>query len=240
MRTKGRVRKALLDIADDLIKLYAKRETVTRPSHGPDTNWDDALTDSFPFDETADQDRAIREVKGDLEKEEPMDRLLVGDVGFGKTEVALRAAFKVVNAGQQVAVLVPTTVLALQHYQTFRQRLAAFPVRVEMLSRLRTSKENDAVTRDLAEGTVDIVIGTHRLLQKDVRFKRVGLVVVDEEQRFGVRHKERLKQLAGRGGRIDALRDADSAHAAPRADRGARSLGDLHAARKRGCPCAPS
>jgi len=194
-RTKGRVRKALLDIADDLIKLYAKRETVTRPSYGPDTNWDDALTDSFPFDETADQERAIGEVKGDLEKEEPMDRLLVGDVGFGKTEVALRAAFKVVNAGKQVAVLVPTTVLALQHYQTFRQRLAAFPVRVEMLSRLRTPKENDAVARDLAEGNVDIVIGTHRLLQKDVRFKRVGLVVIDEEQRFGVRHKERLKQL---------------------------------------------
>ncbi len=194
-RTKGRVRRAVLDLADDLVKLYAKRETVTRPSYGPDTNWDHALTDSFPYEETADQARAIGEVTTDLEGDEPMDRLLVGDVGFGKTEVALRAAFKVVNAGKQVAVLVPTTVLALQHFQTFRERLAAFPVRVEMLSRLRNAKENDAVTRDLAEGTVDIVIGTHRLIQKDVRFKRIGLVVIDEEQRFGVRHKERLKQL---------------------------------------------
>jgi len=194
-RTKGRVRRAVLDLADDLVKLYAKRETVTRASYGPDTNWDYALADSFPYEETVDQARAIREVKTDLEKDEPMDRLLVGDVGFGKTEVALRAAFKAVNQGKQVAVLVPTTVLALQHYQTFRERLAAFPVRVEMLSRLRTAKENDGTVRDLAEGTVDMVIGTHRLLQKDVRFKRVGLVIVDEEQRFGVRHKERFKQL---------------------------------------------
>jgi len=194
-RTKGRVRRAVLDLADDLVKLYAKRETVTRPSYGPDTNWDHALTDSFPYEETVDQARAIGEVTTDLEGDEPMDRLLVGDVGFGKTEVALRAAFKVVNAGKQVAVLVPTTVLALQHFQTFRERLAAFPVRVEMLSRLRNAKENDAVTRNLAEGTVDIVIGTHRLIQKDVRFKRIGLVIIDEEQRFGVRHKERLKQL---------------------------------------------
>lgn len=194
-RTKGRVRKAVLDLADDLIKLYAKRETVTRPAYGDDTSWDAALEDSFPYDETADQHRAITEVKSDLEGEEPMDRLLVGDVGFGKTEVALRAAFKVVNAGKQAAVLVPTTVLALQHYQTFKQRLAAFPVRVEMLSRLRSAKENDATARALADGQVDIVIGTHRLLQRDINFKNLGLVVVDEEQRFGVRHKERFKQM---------------------------------------------
>ncbi len=194
-RTKGRVRKAVLDLADDLVKLYAKRETVTRPSYGEDSPWDHALENSFPFEETADQHRAIAEVKDNLEGEEPMDRLLVGDVGFGKTEVALRAAFKVVNAGRQVAVLVPTTVLALQHYQTFKQRLAAFPVRVEMLSRLRGTKENDVTVRDLREGQVDIVIGTHRLLQKDIAFKNLGMIVVDEEQRFGVRHKERFKQL---------------------------------------------
>jgi transcription-repair coupling factor (superfamily II helicase) len=194
-RTKSRVRKAVLDLADDLIALYAKRETIERPSYGEDSPWDNALADSFPFEETPDQQRAIIEVKRDLEETEPMDRLLCGDVGFGKTEVALRAAFKVVNAGKQVAVLVPTTVLALQHYQTFKQRLAAFPVRVEMLSRLRSGKENERTAQALADGSVDIVVGTHLLLQKDVRFKNLGMVVVDEEQRFGVRHKERFKQL---------------------------------------------
>jgi transcription-repair coupling factor (superfamily II helicase) len=194
-RTKSRVRKAVLDLADDLIKLYARRETIERPSYGADTPWDNALADSFPFEETPDQQRAIIEVRRDLEETEPMDRLLCGDVGFGKTEVALRAGFKVINAGKQVAILVPTTVLALQHYQTFRQRLAAFPVRVEMLSRLRSGKENERTAQALADGSVDIVIGTHRLLQKDVRFKNLGLVVIDEEQRFGVRHKERFKQL---------------------------------------------
>ena len=194
-RAKSRVKKAVLDLADDLIALYARRETAVRPSYGEDTPWDRALADSFPYEETADQQRAIAEVTTDLEETEPMDRLLCGDVGFGKTEVALRAAFKVVNAGKQVAVLVPTTVLALQHEQTFRQRLAAFPVRVEMLSRLRTGKENERTVCGLADGSVDIVIGTHRLLQRDVRFKNLGLVVVDEEQRFGVRHKERFKHL---------------------------------------------
>jgi len=194
-RMKSRVKKAVLDLADDLVKLYATRETAERPSYGEDTPWDNALADSFPYEETADQQRAINEVRRDLEETEPMDRLLCGDVGFGKTEVALRAAFKVVNAGQQVAVLVPTTVLALQHYRTFRERLAAFPVRIEMLSRLRTARENETTARALAGGQIDIVIGTHRLLQKDIRFKRLGLIVVDEEQRFGVRHKERFKQM---------------------------------------------
>jgi transcription-repair coupling factor (superfamily II helicase) len=194
-RTKSRVKRAVLDLADDLVKLYAARETAVRPSYGEDTPWDNALADSFPYEETADQQRAITEVQSDLEETEPMDRLLCGDVGFGKTEVALRAAFKVVNAGQQVAVLVPTTVLALQHYRTFRERLAAFPVRIEMLSRLRSARENETTAKALAEGQIDIVIGTHRLLQKDIRFKRLGLIIVDEEQRFGVRHKERFKQM---------------------------------------------
>ncbi|MDQ6601540.1 MAG: DEAD/DEAH box helicase, partial [Chloroflexota bacterium] len=194
-RMKSRVKKAVLDLADDLVKLYAVRETAERPSYGEDTPWDNALADSFPYEETADQQRAINEVRRDLEESEPMDRLLCGDVGFGKTEVALRAAFKVVNAGQQVAVLVPTTVLALQHYRTFHERLAAFPVRIEMLSRLRTVRENETTAKALADGQIDIVIGTHRLLQKDIRFKRLGLIVVDEEQRFGVRHKERFKQM---------------------------------------------
>ncbi|MHB8644785.1 MAG: transcription-repair coupling factor [Thermomicrobiales bacterium] len=194
-RMKSRVKRAVLDLADDLVKLYAARETAVRPGYGEDTPWDNALADSFPYEETADQQRAITEVRRDLEETEPMDRLLCGDVGFGKTEVALRAAFKVVNAGQQVAVLVPTTVLALQHFRTFRERLAAFPVRIEMLSRLRSARENEATAKALADGQIDIVIGTHRLLQKDIRFKRLGLIVVDEEQRFGVRHKERFKQM---------------------------------------------
>ncbi|MGI8855028.1 MAG: transcription-repair coupling factor, partial [Thermomicrobiales bacterium] len=194
-RTKSRVKRAVLDLADDLIKLYAARETAVRPSYGEDSPWDAALADSFPYEETVDQQRAIGEVTRDLESSEPMDRLLCGDVGFGKTEVALRAAFKVVNAGKQVAILVPTTVLALQHFQTFRQRLAAFPIRIEMLSRLRTARENEKTALALADGQVDIVVGTHRLLQKDIRFKNLGLVIVDEEQRFGVRHKERFKQM---------------------------------------------
>jgi len=153
------------------------------------------LAESFPYTETADQFRAISEVKGDLESPKPMDRLVCGDVGFGKTEVALRAAFKAVNNGLQVAVLVPTTVLALQHFTTFGQRLAAFPVRVEMLSRLRSKHDQREIVLGLAEGTIDIVIGTHRLVQKDVKFKNLGLVVIDEEQRFGVRQKEYLKQI---------------------------------------------
>ena len=157
--------------------------------------WDHELASSFPYPETPDQAAAIAAVKRDLESSEPMDRLVVGDVGFGKTEVALRAAFRAVNDGRQVAVLVPTTVLALQHFTTFQQRLAAFPVRVEMLSRLRSKAEQRAVIQGLADGSVDIVIGTHRLVQNDVRFKDLGLVVIDEEQRFGVRQKEFLKKL---------------------------------------------
>ena len=195
VKTKQRVRRAVREMAFELIQLYAARETASGFAYPSDGAWDVELAESFPYQETADQQRAIDDVKADLESPEPMDRLVCGDVGFGKTEVALRAAFKVVNAGRQVAVLVPTTVLALQHYATFSQRLAPYPVNVEMLSRLRSKAEQREVIAGLAAGTVDIVIGTHRLVQNDVRFKELGLVVVDEEQRFGVRHKEFFKRL---------------------------------------------
>lgn len=194
VRTKQRVRKAVREMAFELIQLYAVRESAGGHTFGPDAPWDMELAESFPYTETVDQQRAIDDVKHDLEHPKPMDRLVCGDVGFGKTEVALRAAFKAVNGGKQVAVLVPTTVLALQHYATFSQRLAPFPVRVEMLSRLRSPGEQRATVEGLKSGTVDIVIGTHRLVQKDVIFKDLGLIVIDEEQRFGVRHKEFLKQ----------------------------------------------
>ncbi len=193
-RTKARVRQAVLEMATELLQIYAARELAGGRSLPPDTNWDLELAESFPFQETADQMQAIDELRDDLESLQSMDRLVCGDVGYGKTEVALRAAFKVVNGGQQVAVLVPTTVLALQHFETFRERLAAFPVRVEMLSRLRTRSEQRRILEGLADGTVDIVIGTHRLVQRDVRFGNLGLLVVDEEQRFGVRQKEYIKQ----------------------------------------------
>jgi transcription-repair coupling factor (superfamily II helicase) len=195
IRTKQRVRRAVREMAFELIQLYAARETVQGHAFGPDTAWDVELAESFPYTETPDQLRAINEVKADMESPRPMDRLVCGDVGYGKTEVALRAAFKAVNGGKQVAILVPTTVLALQHFATFSQRLAPFPVRVEMLSRLRSEREQREIVEGLANGSVDIVIGTHRLVQKDVHFKDLGLVIIDEEQRFGVRHKEYLKQL---------------------------------------------
>lgn len=194
-KTKRRVQRAVEDMADELLALYAAREAAPGHAFSPDTPWDRELEESFPYTETEDQFRAISEVKDDMERTRPMDRVVAGDVGYGKTEVALRAAFKAVNDGTQVVVLVPTTVLALQHMRTFQERLAAFPARVEMLSRLRTTREREAVKLGLATGQVDIVIGTHALLSNDVRIKNLGLVIVDEEQRFGVRHKERLKQL---------------------------------------------
>ncbi len=195
VKTKRRVRRAVRDMAYELINLYAARDSAKGYQYGPDSIWDHELDSSFPYTETTDQARAIVDVKDDMISDKPMDRLICGDVGFGKTEVAMRAAFKAINAGKQVAVLVPTTVLALQHFATFTQRLAAFPVRVEMLSRLRSDKEQRETIKGLADGSVDIVIGTHRLVQRDVRFKDLGLVVIDEEQRFGVRQKEFLKQL---------------------------------------------
>ncbi|MCL2336372.1 MAG: transcription-repair coupling factor, partial [Firmicutes bacterium] len=194
-RVKSRVREAVRDIAQDLLALYAARETVQGYAYGPDTVWQREFEDSFPYEETADQIKAINEVKRDMESRRTMDRLLCGDVGYGKTEVALRASFKAVMEGKQVAVLVPTTILAQQHYNTFRERFARYPVQVEMLSRFRTNREQNQIVSGLAAGRIDIVIGTHRLVQDDIAFKDLGLVVVDEEQRFGVSHKEKLKQL---------------------------------------------
>lgn len=194
-RTKRRIRAAVQRIAHELVELYARRELAEGVAFGPDGPWQMEMEAAFPFVETPDQLQAVEEVKEDLEKKRPMDRLIVGDVGYGKTEVALRAAFKVVTAGKQVAVLVPTTVLAQQHYNSFRERLAPFPVRVEVLSRFLTDGQAKKVIEDAREGKVDIVIGTHRLLQADVAFKDLGLLVIDEEQRFGVAHKERFKEL---------------------------------------------
>ena len=194
-RVKSRVKGATREMAEELLRINAARALAEGHEHGSDTAWQRELEDSFPFLETPDQASAIVDVKNDMETTRPMDRLICGDVGYGKTEIALRAAFKSVNDGMQVAMLVPTTVLAQQHYATFSERLSPFPVKVEVLSRFRTPKEQQAVIEGLEDGSVDIVIGTHRLLQKDVKFKDLGLAVVDEEQRFGVSHKERLKQL---------------------------------------------
>ena len=194
-RIKQRVKGATREMAQELIRINAARQVAQGHDFSADTVWQQELEDSFPFVETPDQSQAITDVKTDMEQTRPMDRLICGDVGYGKTEVALRAAFKTVNDGMQVGLLVPTTVLAQQHYATFSERLSPFPVRVEVLSRFRTAKEQQEVIEGLKGGEVDIVIGTHRLLQKDVEFKNLGLAVVDEEQRFGVSHKERLKQL---------------------------------------------
>ena len=192
---KGRVKAAVLEVAQEMLDLYARRHVALGYSFKPDTAWQKELEDSFPYVETEDQLRALNDIKRDMESSRPMDRLLCGDVGYGKTEVALRAAFKAVMDGKQVAILVPTTVLAQQHYETFLQRLAAFPVKVEMLSRFRTPREQTTILHGLAIGEIDIVVGTHRLISGDVQFKELGLVVIDEEQRFGVTHKEHLKKL---------------------------------------------
>ncbi len=193
--TKVRVRGAVRQVAWDLLDLYARRQLAKGISFHPDTVWQKELEASFPYVETEDQAKAIEEVKTDMENERPMDRLLCGDVGYGKTEVALRAAFKAVMDGKQVAVLVPTTILAQQHYETFLQRLTPFPVKIEMLSRFRSYSEQENIIRQLEIGEVDIVIGTHRLIQPDVKFKDLGLLIIDEEQRFGVANKEYFKKL---------------------------------------------
>jgi transcription-repair coupling factor (superfamily II helicase) len=192
---KSRVKGAVLEVAQEMLDLYARRNVVQGYAFKSDTNWQKELEDSFPYVETEDQLRALNDIKRDMEATRPMDRLLCGDVGYGKTEVALRASFKAVMDGKQVAILVPTTVLAQQHYETFLQRLAAFPVKVEMLSRFRTPREQTAILFKLATHEIDIVVGTHRLISADVQFKDLGLVVIDEEQRFGVTHKEHLKKL---------------------------------------------
>jgi transcription-repair coupling factor (superfamily II helicase) len=195
LRTKQRVGKAVTDLAQELLELYASRSAAQGHPFGADTPWQGELEASFPYEETVDQMRAVAEAKADMERVRPMDRLVVGDVGYGKTEVALRAAFKATQDGKQVAVLVPTTVLAAQHFRTFGQRFAAFPLEVRILSRFVSAKEQAATIAGLADGTVDVVIGTHRLLSRDVRFRDLGLVIVDEEQRFGVAAKERLKRM---------------------------------------------
>ncbi len=194
-QVKARARRAVAEIADDLLELYASRAIVQGHAFSPDAQWQSELEASFPYAETEDQLVAIESVKHDMEQSRPMDRLICGDVGYGKTEVALRAAFKAIMDGKQVAVLVPTTVLAQQHYTNFSRRLAAFPVTVAMLSRFQTSAQQDRIVSGLTDGSVDLVIGTHRLLSKDVTFKDLGLLIVDEEQRFGVTHKERIKQM---------------------------------------------
>jgi transcription-repair coupling factor (superfamily II helicase) len=194
-QSKRKVRDAVEDLAGDLLDLYARRKLSDGYAFSPDNEWQQQLESSFPYVETEDQLRAMTEVKADMEEPHPMDRLICGDVGFGKTEVALRAAFKAVQDSKQVAILVPTTVLAQQHYETFKQRMAPFPIEVEMLSRFRSTRQQQDILRRLSSGKVDIIVGTHRLLSNDVVFKDLGLLIVDEEQRFGVRHKERLKQL---------------------------------------------
>ncbi|MGA3224751.1 MAG: transcription-repair coupling factor [Acidobacteriaceae bacterium] len=194
-KTKARVRKAMQDMADELLKLYAQRKAAQGHSFPPDNEFQREFEDAFDYNETEDQISAIADIKRDMESPLPMDRLLVGDVGYGKTEVAMRAAFKAVQDGRQVAVLTPTTVLSFQHFETFKARFKQFPIIVEMISRFRSPKEQKSILERVEAGKVDILIGTHRLLSKDLRFQNLGLLVVDEEQRFGVRHKERLKQM---------------------------------------------
>jgi transcription-repair coupling factor (superfamily II helicase) len=201
-KTKAKAKRAMRDMADELLRLYAERKLVHGHAYPQDTPWQTEFEQGFEYTLTADQETAIEDVKTDMQTPTPMDRLLCGDVGYGKTEVAMRAAFKTVMDGKQAAILTPTTVLAYQHFDTFRQRFAPFPVKVELLSRFRSSKEQKDVVKRVEAGEVDVVIGTHRMLSKDVSFKDLGLVVVDEEQRFGVAHKERLKQLKKR---VDVL-----------------------------------
>ena len=199
---KARVRKSLEDMADKLLELYASRKSAKGFSFTSDGHWQREFEDAFEFEETNDQNAAIADIKRDMERETPMDRLLCGDVGYGKTEVAMRAAFKAIADGKQVAVLAPTTVLAFQHFESFKRRFAAFPAKIEMLSRFRSAAEQKKILAELEAGKVDIVIGTHRLLSKDIVFPDLGLLVVDEEQRFGVAHKERLKEMRRN---VDAL-----------------------------------
>ncbi|MCC7309274.1 MAG: transcription-repair coupling factor, partial [Acidobacteria bacterium] len=194
-KTKAKAKRAMRDMADELLKLYAERKLVRGHAFPPDAPWQHEFEDAFPYDLTTDQAAAIEDVKEDMENAVPMDRLIIGDVGYGKTEVAMRAAFKAVMDGKQVAVLTPTTVLAYQHFETFKKRFSAFPAKIDLLSRFRTTKEQRAVAETAGKGGVDVLIGTHRILSTDVKLPNLGLVVVDEEQRFGVGHKEKLKQL---------------------------------------------
>ena len=194
-KTSNRVRGHVDDLAKELISLYAARSSMTGFRYSPDTVWQTEFEELFPYDETPDQLRAIEETKADMESDKIMDRLICGDVGFGKTEIAISAAFKAVQDSRQVAYLVPTTILAQQHFETFEERFKGYPVNVKMLSRFCTSKEIKETVKGIASGEIDIVIGTHRLLSKDITFKKMGLLIIDEEQRFGVKHKEKIKEL---------------------------------------------
>jgi transcription-repair coupling factor (superfamily II helicase) len=194
-KVKSKVQSSVQDIADDLIKLYAEREAAKGYAFSPDGDMQREFEMVFPYEETDDQLRSVSEIKHDMERERPMDRLLCGDVGYGKTEVAIRAAFKAIADGKQVAILVPTTILAQQHYETIKERFQDFPVEIGLLSRFRTRKQQQETTKGLKNGTVDIVVGTHRLLSKDIQYRDIGLLIIDEEQRFGVTHKEKIKQL---------------------------------------------
>jgi transcription-repair coupling factor (superfamily II helicase) len=201
-KTKTRVKKAMRDMAEELLKLYAARKAVAGHPFSPDSHWTQEFDDSFEWELTPDQQNAITDIHGDMETATPMDRLLCGDVGYGKTEVAMRAAFKAVMDGKQVAILAPTTVLASQHFKTLKSRFAAFPVRIDMVSRFRSKAEQKQTLEDLAAGKIEIIVGTHRLLSKDVQYRDLGLLIVDEEQRFGVAHKEKIKHLRKR---VDVL-----------------------------------
>ena len=194
-KAKSKVRKSINEIAEDLVKLYAARATLKGYKYSKDTEWQRQFEDEFPYEETPDQLASLEEIKHDMESDKPMDRLLCGDVGYGKTEVAVRAAFKAVMDGKQVAFLVPTTILAEQHYKNLTKRFSDFPVKIDMVSRFRTAKQQKATLQALKEGNVDILIGTHRLVSKDIRFKDLGLLIVDEEQRFGVKQKEKIKNI---------------------------------------------
>lgn len=195
IRPKQRIHGAVEEIAKDLVELYSIRQNQKGYAFGPDTVWQKEFEEMFPYEETDDQLNAIADTKADMESTRIMDRLICGDVGYGKTEVAIRAAFKAVQEGKQVAYLVPTTILAQQHFNTFEQRMKNFPLKVAQLSSFRTNKEIKETLADLKKGFVDVVIGTHRLLSKDVEFKDLGLLIIDEEQRFGVAHKEKIKKL---------------------------------------------
>jgi transcription-repair coupling factor (superfamily II helicase) len=208
-KAKTRVKKAMRDMAEELLKLYAARKAVVGHAFTADSHWQQEFDDAFEHVLTVDQQSAIAEISRDMESTMPMDRLLCGDVGYGKTEVAMRAAFKAVMDGKQVAVLAPTTVLAFQHERTLKERFAGFPVRIDMISRFRSKTEQQSALEKLASGQLDIIVGTHRLLSKDVAFKDIGLLVVDEEQRFGVVHKERLKQIRKK---VDVLTMTAPAH----------------------------
>ncbi len=228
---KGKARKAVRDIAVELVKLYSARMASKGHAFGPDTPWQRELEEAFPFAETPDQLTTIDEVKADMERPIPMDRLLSGDVGYGKTEVAVRAAFKAVQDGKQVAMIVPTTLLVRQHIETFAERFAGFPVHLRALSRFQTDKEAKETIAGLADGTVDVVIGTHRLLSQNIAFKDLGLVIIDEEQRFGVEHKDALKKLKTNVDILAMTRDPDPAHARDGGHRHPRDVDARDAAR---------